>query len=142
MIANIWNVIVSWFKDRSERSRMVQSFNESAREAYVLGSAPAMLQAGVSKGDSNYRHMFSKWLSSGFRVKVFTGRQLTKDELIYIGNVILANEQLVRRLIVLGWDTLEIHGSQDSYGCKWRLTDYIEKIYLIGNNDGHSDKQQ
>ncbi len=131
---SIWNFIVQWFKDRSDRTKLIHSFNESAREAYVMGAAPAMLQASVSKGDSNYKHMFSKWLSSGFRIKVFTGRQLTRDELLFIGNSILSNEQLIRRLIVLGWDTLEIHGSQGIYGCKWKLTDYIEKINLIGTN--------
>lgn len=137
MITNFWNIIVSWFKDRSERNKLINSFNESAREAYVSGAAPAMLQANISKGDSSYKHEFSKWLSSGFRVKVFTGRQLSKDELIFIGNVILSNETLVRRLIVLGWDTLEIHGTQGMYGCKWRLTDFIEKINLLGNFDGY-----
>lgn len=131
MIASIWNSIVNWFRDRSERTILINSFNASAREAYVSGAAPAMLEASVSKGDSNYKHEFSTWLGSGFRVKVFTGRQLSKDELVYIGNVILSNEPLVRRLIVLGWDTLEIHGSKGMYGCKWRLTDYIEKIYLL-----------
>ena len=131
---SIWNFLVQWFKDRSDRTKLIHSFNESAREAYVMGAAPAMLQASVSKGDSNYKHMFSKWLSSGFRIKVFTGRQLTRDELLFIGNAILSNEQLIRRLIVLGWDTLEIHGSQGIYGCKWKLTDYIEKINLIGTN--------
>lgn len=135
MISNIWNVIVSWFKDRSERNKLINSFNESAREAYVSGVAPAMLQASISKGDPLYKHEFSKWLSSGFRVKVFTGRQLTKDELIFIGNVILANESLVRRLIILGWDTLEIHGTQGMFGCKWRLTEFIEKINLLGSFD-------
>lgn len=128
---NIWNSIIGWFRDRSERTKLVTGFNESAREAYVNGAAPAMLQASVSKGDPNYKHMFSKWLGSGFRIKVFTGRQLNKDEIIFIGNAILANEQLVRRLIVLGWDTLEIHGSTGMYGCKWKLTDYISKINLL-----------
>lgn len=128
---DIWNAIVQWFQDRSERTKLINSFNASARNAYVMGEAPAMLQASVSKGDSSYRHEFSKWLSSGFRIKVFTGQQLTRDELVFLGNVILANEQLVRRLIVLGWDTLEVHGSKGMYGCKWKLTDYIEKINLL-----------
>jgi hypothetical protein len=132
-MSNIWNLVIGWFKDRSERNKLINSFNESAREAYVSGDAPAVLCASISKGDSNYKHEFSKWLSSGFRIKVFTGRQLTKDEIIFIGNIILANELLVRRLIVLGWDTLEVHGSKGMYGCKWKLTDYIEKVYLIGN---------
>ena len=132
MISNIWNSIIGWFRDRSERNKLLNSFNASAREAYVSGDVPAMLKATISRGDSSYRHDFSRWFSSGFRIRVFTGRQLSRDELIFIGNVILADELLVRKLIVLGWDTLEIHGSEDKYGCKWKLTDYIEKLNLIG----------
>ena len=49
----------------------------------------------------------------------------TKEELIKIGNVILDDSILVRKLIVLGWDTLEIHGDKGSYGCRWQLKDYI-----------------
>ena len=135
MISNIWNSIIGWFRDRSERNKLLNSFNASAREAYVSGDVPAMLKATISRGDSSYRHDFSRWFSSGFRIRVFTGRQLSKDELIFIGNVILADELLVRKLIVLGWDTLEIHGSEDKYGCKWKLTDYIEKLNLIGPFD-------
>lgn len=133
MFTNTWNYILSWFKDRSERNKLIRSFNDSARDAYVKGETPAMLTANISKGDSTYRHSFSKWLYSGFRIKVFCGRQLTKDEMIFIGNVILDNEQLVRRLIVLGWDTLEVHGTEGQYGCKWKLIDFINTIHLIRN---------
>ncbi len=131
MIEGIWNSIVNWFRDRSERTKLINSFNDSAREAWASGAAPALLKASVSRGDSSYKHEFSTWLGSGFRVKVFTGRQLSKDELVFIGNIILSDESLVRRLIVLGWDTLEIHGTKGMYGCKWKLTDYIKKIYLL-----------
>ena len=68
-----------------------------------------------------------------FRIKIFTGRLLTKDEMIFIGNTILSNEQLVRRLVVLGWDTLEIHGENATYGCKWKLADHIEPINLLNS---------
>lgn len=127
----IWNSIVNWFKDRSERNRLINSFNQSAREAYVENDVPALLTASISRGDPAYRHDFSRWLYSGFRIKVFCGRQLSRNELTYIGNSILTDEMLVRKLIVLGWDTLEIHGSTGSYGCKWRLTDYLSKINLL-----------
>ncbi len=129
---NIWNTIVDWFRDRSERSRVISSFNESARQAYMSGDAPVMLKAKISRGDPNYAHEFSaRWSGSGFRVMVFTGGQLSRAELEFMGNVILADEKLVRRLIVLGWDTLEIHGSEGVYGLKWRLTDFTTKINLI-----------
>ena len=133
MFANTWNIIISWFRDRSERNKLVRSFNESAREAFVLGEAPAMLEASISRGDPTYKHSFSRWMYSGFRIKIFTGRLLTKDEMIFIGNTILSNEQLVRRLVVLGWDTLEIHGENATYGCKWKLSDHMETINLLNS---------
>ena len=125
MFDNSWNNILDWFRDRSERAKLVRSFNESARTSFVAGIAPTLLKASISKGESSYKHQFSNWLNTGFRIQAFTGRVLTKDELIHIGKVILDDDVLVRRLIVLGWDTLEIHGDAGTYGCRWQLKDYI-----------------
>jgi len=125
MLDNTWNNILDWFRDRSERAKLVRSFNESARTSFVAGIAPTLLKVSISKGESSYKHQFSNWLNTGFRIQAFTGRVLTKDELIHIGKVILDDDVLVRRLIVLGWDTLEIHGDAGTYGCRWQLKDYI-----------------
>jgi hypothetical protein len=125
MLDNTWNNILNWFRDRSERAKLVRSFNESARNSFVLGIAPTLLKASISKGESSFKHQFSNWLNTGFRIQAFTGRVLTKDELTHIGKVILDDAVLVRRLIVLGWDTLEIHGDAGTYGCRWQLKDYI-----------------
>ena len=125
MFANTWNNIITWFKDRSERAKLIRSFNEAARHAFINGIAPSLLKASMSKGDSTYRHQFSNWLNSGFRIQAFTGRILTRSEIITIGKVILSDETLVRKLVVLGWDTLEVHGDKGTYGCKWQLKDFI-----------------
>jgi hypothetical protein len=125
MFSNTWNNILDWFRDRSDRSRLVRSFNESARNSFVSGVAPTLLKAKISKGESSYKHQFSNWLNTGFRIQAFTGRQLSRDELIHIGKVILNDETLVRKLVVLGWDTLEIHGDEGTYGCRWQLKDHI-----------------
>ncbi len=125
MLDNLWNNVIEWFDDRSERAKLIRSFNESARIAFVSGVAPTLLKSSISRGESSYKHQFSNWLNSGFRIQAFTGRVLTKTELIQIGKVILDDSILVRRLIVLGWDTLEIHGDAGKYGCRWQLKDYI-----------------
>lgn len=125
MFSNTWNNILEWFLDRSERAKLVRSFNVSARNAFVSGIAPSLLKSRISKGESAYRHQFSNWLNSGFRIQAFSGRVLSKNEIIHIGQVILDDSVLVRRLIVLGWDTLEIHGDEGMYGCRWQLKDYI-----------------
>ena len=126
MLSNTWNSILEWFQDRSERNKLVRSFNYSARSSFISGIAPTLLKASISKGDSNYRHQFSNWFNSGFRIQAFTGRALSKDELKHIGNVILNDSLLVRKLVVLGWDTLEIHGDTGAFGCKWQLKDYVQ----------------
>jgi hypothetical protein len=125
MFENTWNNIIDWFSDRSERARLVRSFNHSAKNSFVSGIAPTLLKASISKGESSYKHQFSNWLKSGYRIQAFTGRVLSKDELIHIGKVILDDSILVRRLIVLGFDTLEIHGDAGTYGVRYQLKDYI-----------------
>lgn len=125
MLGNLWNNIIDWFEDRSERSNLVRAFNESAKKSFVFGIVPTFLKANISKGEASYKHQFSNWLNSGFRIQAFTGKILSKDELIHIGNVILDDNILIRRLIVLGFDTLEIHGDEGRFGCRWQLKDYI-----------------
>lgn len=133
LFENSWNRIVEWFKDRSERAKLVRSFNESARSAFISGLAPTALKASISRGCPEYRHEFSAWMNTGFRIQALTGRQLDKAEIVIIGHVILSNETLVRRLVVLGWDTLEIHCDAGRYGCRWRLSEYANIGKYIGN---------
>ena len=57
-------------------------------------------------------------------------KYLSEDEMIFIGNVVLENKELVRRLVALGWDTLEVHDNQGCFGCKWELINYA-KIDLM-----------
>lgn len=130
-LSNIWNNIVEWFSDCSERGKLVRSFNLSARDAFVRGTAPTLLKANISKGNREYRHQFSAWFNTGFRIQALTGRALSKDEMLFIGQTVLHDELLVRRLIALGWDTLEIHDDTGIYGCRWKLMDYANIGGLI-----------
>lgn len=131
-ILNFWTRILDWFQDRRSRTQLIRSFNASAKESFVLGVAPVLLEASISKGCSQYKHSFSSLIGSGFRIKAFAGRQLLKDEIKNIGEVILANEILVRRMVVLGWDTLEVHSDKGKYGCRWQLHAYM----MIDNGNG------
>jgi hypothetical protein len=129
-LENIWNNIKDWFVERSDRICLIAGFNQQAKEAFIAGLAPTMLKASVSKGDRAYRHEFSSWFNTGFRIQALSGRALKKDEMIFIGNVVLENKELVRRLVALGWDTLEVHDNQGCFGCKWELINYA-KIDLM-----------
>ena len=79
LFVNTWNNIILWFSDRSERNRLVRSFNRSAREAFVKGLAPTMLKASISRGKSEYKHQFSAWINTGFRIQALSGLALTRN---------------------------------------------------------------
>lgn len=121
----IWYKIVEWFQDRSNRQKLLSNFNNSAKESFILGIAPVLLKATISRGDSKYKHSFSDWLASGFRIKAMSGRSLTEEEMKTIGATILADAVLVRQLVVLGFDTLEVHDDTGYYGIKWQLKSFI-----------------
>lgn len=126
MFTNTWNIILEWFRDRSERAKLVRGFNAAAREAFILGTAPTLMKASISKGERSFHHQFSDWLNTGFRIQAFKGNQLSKNELIQIGNVIMSDTVLIRKLVVLGFDTLEVCGDVGAYGCRWQIKDYLQ----------------
>jgi hypothetical protein len=119
-------VIKEWFGEMSERYKLVRDFNKAAKYAFISGVAPTLLQAKITGGDSAFKHEFSKWLGSGFRIKAMSGKPLHNIELKEIGSVVLDNEELIRKLITLGWDTLEVHSNQGFNGLKWPLKDYAK----------------
>ena len=116
--------VKEWFGEMSERYRLVKDFNRAAKNSFIVGIAPTLLEAKITKGDSSYQHAFSKWRGGGFRIKALTGIALEKRELMEIGRVVLENESLTRKMIALGWDTLEVHSNEGYNGAKWALKDY------------------
>ena len=116
--------IREWFGEMAERYQLVRDFNRASKYAFISGIAPTLLEARITMGDNSYRHAFSKFLGSGLRIKAITGRAFKNSELIELGRIILDDEMLVRRLISLGWDTLEVHDSQGIYGLKWPLKNF------------------
>lgn len=128
---NIWYNIIAWFEECGERTKLIKSFNDKAKDSFVNGETPTILKASSSKGVSKNRHSFSSWLNTGFRIQALSGRPLTKKEMEFIGKVILSDKILVRKLITLGWDTLEIHDNSSRYGCRWCLTDYANINIMI-----------
>ena len=119
-----WNKIFSWFRDMSERNKLLREWNEEARTSYIQGLVPVLLEANISKGDSRYKHSFSRLLFSGFRIQLKGSHSLTKEEILDIGRTILHNQNLVRKMILLGWDTLEILDVVHQRGVKWAFKDF------------------
>ena len=119
----------------SARDRLIRDFNNSARESFTGLAVSTLLEARTTKGDAKFKHDLSKFaIMSGFRIRVIAGRPLTRDEMLYIGRVILHNQPLVRRLYVLGWDTLEIEDTVGNRGVKWAIKDFTNVGSMIGDN--------
>ena len=122
----MWHRLIDWFSDVRERYRLVRDFNTMAKQAFISGYAPTLLEARTTIGCLDYRHAFSKFMAGGFRIKALSGDALEKNELIEIGKVVLDNEELVRKLVSLGWDTLEVHDLKGFQGYKWSLKEYAK----------------
>ena len=120
----IWHRLVDWFSEVRERYNLVRDFNKAAKNSFIAGQAPTLLEARITIGSSEFRHAFSKFMAGGFRIKALSGQALQRSELIEIGKVVLDNEELVRKLVALGWDTLEVHDVKGYHGCKWALKNY------------------
>jgi hypothetical protein len=122
----MWHRLIDWFSDVRERYKLVRDFNAMAKQAFINGYAPTLLEARTTIGSMEYRHAFSKFMAGGFRIKALSGVALEKNQLVEIGKVVLDNEELVRKLVALGWDTLEVHDIMGFHGCKWPLKDYAK----------------
>ena len=122
----MWHRLIDWFGEVRERYNLVRDFNKAAKNSFIAGQAPTLLEARVTIGSSEFKHAFSKFLAGGFRIKALSGKPLQNSELIEIGKVVLDNEELVRKLVALGWDTLEVHDVKGYHGCKWALKNYAK----------------
>ena len=122
----MWNTftrIQDWFGEVSERRMTVRNFNKLAKLEFIAGYATTMLEAKITMGNSAYGHAFSKW-RSGFRITALSGHQLRKSEMTEIGRIILDNDELVRKLLSIGFDTLEVQSDNGLLGVQWKLSDF------------------
>ena len=120
----MWENIRSWFSDIRERARFLRDWNRNAKDTYVAGIIPVLMEAKITVGCTDFRHQFSRWMAGGFRVKVLSGRAMTREELYEIGQFIIGDDIMVRKLVSNGWDTLEVHDTAGFVGLKWQLRNY------------------
>jgi hypothetical protein len=121
-----WNRIVSWFREANERQRCVNDFNDAAKKAFIENVAPVYLKSEISRGNRNYKHSMSNFFYSGFRIKTLSGRAMSYSEVEAIGLAIHTNQELMRKLVTLGLDTLEICDTSGSKVKDWRITEIMQ----------------
>lgn len=121
-----WNKIASWFREANERQRCVNDFNDAAKNAFISNIAPVYLKSEISRGNSNYKHSMSHFFFSGFRIKTLSGRTMSYSEVEAVGLAIHTNQELMRKLVTLGFDTLEICDTSGSKVKDWKITEIMQ----------------
>lgn len=117
-----WNKIIEWFSNNKERRQFLNDFNQSAKAAFISNLVPVYLKAESSLGNNAFRHQFSSLLYHGLRIRTMTGIFLEDGDFVNIGNMLVSNVTLTRRLVVLGYDTLEITNNNGTVIKQWKLS--------------------
>lgn len=121
-----WNRVLEWFSNNRERDELIVNFNKSAKEAFISNIVPVYLKAESSRGNSSFKHQFSSFLYHGFRIRTLTGMFISDDLFIAIGNMLVSNQTLVRHLVTLGYDTLEVTNNSGNVVQQWKLSTMLE----------------
>ena len=123
-------------KDSAERRRFVNEFNLNAKYFFQSLSVDTLLEAKMSSGnsDSSYRHELSApTMVSGLTIEATAGAQISVDDIVMIGRIILSDQVLVRKMFVLHWDTLIVKDSRTGKFVDWRIRDFISFGGLLAN---------
>lgn len=111
----MWQNIISWFGDKLEKQSIVSQFNKSAAYAWDNGDVPTLLKAKITWGNSKNKHSFSDSFS-GFRILAMTGSYMSLEKCKVIGMIIMSDQVLLRKLMRVGFDTLEVFSDTSSDG--------------------------
>ena len=120
----MWQNIISWFGDKMEKQSLVSEFNRNAAFAWDSGAAPTLLKAKMTWGNSKNKHSFSDTFS-GFRINAMTGSYMSLEKCKIIGMIIKSDQVLLRKLIRVGFDTLEVFSETSSSGFETGLQNLL-----------------
>lgn len=80
----------------------------------------------MGNSDNTYRHELSApVIVSGICIEANVGKQISAEDIVMIGRIILSDQILVRRMFVLHWDTLIVRDSRTGKFVDWRIRDFL-----------------
>lgn len=121
----ITNLVNSILDGSFERLKLINQMNQGFREFFFSGDLNRMCKATICQGDPDFRHeMSSIWFRSGFKISIENDSNLKESEIIDISQYVLQNNQFIRQLMAMGFDTLVVQGSNNKMGKKFSLKAY------------------
>jgi hypothetical protein len=120
----LYQFVLDFIREFSDRKILIREFNEIARLAFVNEEAPRLLKSRNTMGDSSYKHSNSRRFFSGFRIDVKMGPKIKVEEIKFIGTIFLNNRPLLRQLMALGYDTIEVYGGDVDTYMQWNISSY------------------
>jgi hypothetical protein len=70
----IWDRLLNWFSDIRERNDFLRDWNRSAKNAYIEGIVPTLLEARTTIGTIEFRHEFSKFMAEDSELKLYLAK--------------------------------------------------------------------
>lgn len=124
-----YNKVLNLFvRDSLERKRFIDEFNSNAKDSFKNLSVDVLFLASTCPGkeDASYRHEFSApRFASGFEIQVCGGKPVPPEDIVIIGQIILLDKVLVRRMYLLHWDTFIIKDIRTGRSIDWRIKDFV-----------------
>jgi hypothetical protein len=121
------NLIKKWLTSKNEKFNIVAEFNESYANDWDKGDSPFLISASIVKGNKDYKHSSSDTFS-GFRVTINTKQSLNDEVFVTIEKSIASDQELIRKLIRVGFDTLEIFRSSSSHGFESSIKSHLKSF--------------
>lgn len=123
-------------KDSAERRRFIEEFNRNAKRNFESLSVDALLFAETCSGnvDDSYRHELSApRFASGIEIRVCGGVPIPVEDVMIIGQIILLNQPIVRKMYVLHWDTMIIRDMRTGHCVDWRIKEFVSFGGFLSN---------
>jgi hypothetical protein len=106
-----------------ERIKLISAFNRIFEEAYVNQEFEHLCTVTTSRGVAINRHPMSDNFRSGFKVTIKSEQYLYKTDFSQIAKFFVNNKGFVKRLMVVGYDTLTILSTTSPGGLQIPLKD-------------------
>jgi hypothetical protein len=128
---NFLKIVLNSTLDLSvEKTLIINSLNILFEEQYIKGLTDRLIVVSVTKGDKSYKQSMSvNSLRSGFMLLIKNDDQLSITEAQEISEIILNDKPFIRKLIILGFDTLVVKGN-NTQTLKFKLSDKEENSAL------------